>query len=168
MTPWGDGGLGQGRVAGCLFEAVNRLADVVGNGDRLLGLVVEQDDDRLAIGGDRLEPVAVDRVLHGQAGPAEAGDSGPDRNPVGVEELFPVIAAQIGQDRSDAVAGQDGVEAALFEVGDPCRFEPAEVYDIVNVLEGVLVAPLDGEGKQGGEFRQSGRLNHGIHASDPG
>jgi hypothetical protein len=141
------------------FEAVDFGADVVGDFDGALGTIIEHDENGVSFGGYDALGGAVDAVGHFQAGAADGEDTGGDEQRVGKGELAAEIALEGGEDGANAVAVVGGAEVGSAEVFDAGGLHPAEIDDVVDVVKGVLVAPLNGPrhdegviGQFGGDF----------------
>lgn len=110
---------------------------------RLVGFVVEDDDRRGSLGRDGRLALANDHVLQAQAGATDPRDANADVDGVWKVDLSTVVTRDRRQDRSDSLGPEEVKESNALTVGDPGRFEPAEVCVVVDVAERILIAPED-------------------------
>ena len=138
-------------LKGPALDALDVSSDVVGNGVRLAGVVIEHDHGGNAMGGDRQLVPADDLVLHPHAAAANSGHSHSHVDRVGISDLGAIVVTHGREDRTDPLGLVKVHQSRLEEIRNPGRLGPPEIGHVVDMSERVLLAPQHGLNHDNGE-----------------
>ena len=133
------------------FQCSYFPAQIFGDSDWCLGVIVEQNDYRIAVSGDSLEMLAENGLGERQAGVADFGYAGANVDGVRKADWPAKVAVDRGKNGARSCVGQSMAQAKPLEVRNAARFKPTEINCVIHVAESVLVAPLHRPGKNDGK-----------------
>ena len=117
------------------------MPDSVRNTDRFARRVIYRHDHGMRFRGEFAVRTADNRVLHAQAGIADGRNTGADHHCVGVIQRPAVVACLAGEDGPETLRRYLRVKSDALKIFHSRGFAPAQIGDIIHVVESIVVGP---------------------------